>query len=177
MSVFDASPRTAVSGRVRELVRRIAAEAYGATETEVPIPGFTVFTDRRFDDPLAGIRSALLVHTVAESQLTEYARAARAAGRSWDQIADALDITTDEVAAVGEAAFDWLVCGQAPDPEPDGVRSFRTPCAYWRCLTCDGLVTDHGPFEGNPANSEDGHAKGCTRHAADVQAWNEGREH
>ncbi|MFG1635624.1 hypothetical protein ACGFKX_12405 [Pseudonocardia alni] len=177
MAAFDVSPTATASGRIRELLRRIAVEAFGSTETEVPIPGFTVFTDRRLDDPFAGIRAALLMRTVAEGQLYEYARAARAAGRSWDEVGAALDLPSGEFRPVGEAAFDWLVCGRVPDPEPDGVRSFRTPCAYWRCSTCDGLVTDHGPFEGNPANSEDGHVKGCTRHAAEVQAWNEGWEH
>ncbi|RZT88793.1 hypothetical protein EV383_5740 [Pseudonocardia sediminis] len=177
MAAFDISPTTAASGRIRELLRRIAVEAFGSTETEVPIPGFTVFTDRKLDDPFAGIRAALLMRTVAEGQLYEYARAARAAGRSWDEVGAALDLSSGEYRPVGEAAFDWLVCGRVPDPEPDGVRSFRTPSAYWRCSTCDGLVTDHGQFEGNPANSEDGHAKGCARHAAEVQAWNEGWEH
>ncbi|WP_224393203.1 hypothetical protein [Pseudonocardia sp. ICBG1293] len=138
-----------MSGRVRELVRRIAVEAFGAAESEVPIPGFTVFTDRRLDDPLAGIRAALLVHTVAESQLTEYARAARAAGRSWDQIADALGITTDEVAVVGEAVFDWLVCGRARTRSRTGCarsgRRARTgaarPATAWSPTTARSRAT------------------------------------
>ena len=171
--MFRASESGQAAGRIRELVRRIAVEVFGTTETEVPIPGFTIFTDRKLDDPLAGVRAALLMRSVAETQLYDYARSARGAGRSWDEIGAVLSLPTGGV-PVGEAAFDWLVCGRVPDPERDGIRSFRTPSAYWRCSTCDGLVTDHGPFEGNPANSEDGHTKGCTRHRAEVQAWNDG---
>ncbi len=161
------------SGRIRELVRRIAVEVFGTSETEVPIPGFTAFTDRKLDDPLAGIRAALLMRSVAEAQLYDYARSARAAGKSWVEIGAVLSLPTGGV-PVGEAAFDWLVCGRVPDPERDGIRSFRTPSAYWRCSTCGEQVTDNGPFEGHPGNCEDGHAKGCLRHRAEVQAWNDG---
>ncbi|WP_226367839.1 hypothetical protein [Pseudonocardia sp. ICBG162] len=171
MSAFDVSPTTTASGRIRELLRRIAVEAFGSTETEVPIPGFTVFTDRRLDDPFAGIGAALLMRTVAEGQLYEYARAARAAGRSWDDIGAALDLPSGEYRPVGEQAFDWLVCGRVPDSEPEGVRSWRTPSAYWRCPSCDGVVTDHGPCGSHPDDIESGHTDGCARHRADIAAW------
>ncbi|MEU8495007.1 hypothetical protein [Pseudonocardia alni] len=160
------------AGRIRELVRRIAVEVFGATETEVPIPGFTVFTDRKLDDPLPGVRAALLMRSVSEAQLYDYARSARAAGRSWDEIGAVLGLPTGGV-PVGEAAFDWLVCGRVPDPEREGIRSFRTPSAFWRCSTCGEQVTDDGPFESHPTDNETGHADSCARHRADLAAWAE----
>ncbi|MCO7192646.1 hypothetical protein [Pseudonocardia sp. McavD-2-B] len=167
---FRVSESGRAAGRIRELVRRIAVEVFGTTETEVPIPGFTVFTDRKLDDPLAGVRAALLMRSVAEAQLYDYARSARAAGRSWDEIGAVLGLSTGGV-PVGEEAFDWLVCGRVPDPERKGIRSWRTPSAYWRCTSCDAQVTDDGPFESHPADNETGHTDSCTRHQADIAAW------
>ncbi|MEU9821748.1 hypothetical protein ACIGG9_18255 [Pseudonocardia alni] len=173
MGLFDVSPTTTASGRIRELVRRIAVDVFDATEVEIPIPGFTVFTDRKLDDPLAGLRAALLLRNVGEAQLYEYARTARAAGRSWDEVAKALDLSTDGLGSAGETAFDWLVVGRVPEPDPEDVRSFRTPSAYWRCGSCDQLITDDGPFESHPDDQEGGHARGCARHLKDIAAWRE----
>ncbi|MEK6467324.1 hypothetical protein [Pseudonocardia alni] len=102
--MFKVTESEQAAGRIRELIRRIAVEVFGTTETEVPIPGFTNFTDRKPDDPLAGIRAALLMRSVAEGQLYDYARSARAAGRSWDEIGAVLGLATDGV-PIGEAAF------------------------------------------------------------------------
>ncbi|MFG1637439.1 hypothetical protein ACGFKX_21660 [Pseudonocardia alni] len=170
MSTSDMTPTRAASGRIRELVRRIAVDVFGTSETDVPIPGFTIFTDRRLDDPLAGLRAALLMRLVAEAQLYDYARTARAAGRSWDQIGTVLGLPIGD-APVGEVAFDWLVCGRAPDPDREGMRSFRTSSAYWRCSTCGAQVTDDGPFESHPGDNETSHTDICTRHWAEVAAW------
>ncbi|MCM3846324.1 hypothetical protein ND486_08980 [Pseudonocardia sp. DR1-2] len=167
---FRVSKSGQAAGRIRELVRRIAVEVFGTTEVEVLIPGFTVFTDQKLDDPLAGVRAALLMRSVAEAQLYDYARSSRAAGRSWDEIGAVLSLPTGG-APVGEAAFDWLVCGRVPDPEREGIRSFRTPSAFWRCSTCGEQVTDDGPFESHPTDNETGHADSCARHRADVAAW------
>lgn len=170
MSTSDMTPTRTASGRIQELVRRIAVEVFGTTEIEVPIPGFTIFTDRKLDDPLAGLRAAVLMRGVAEAQLYDYARTARAAGRSWDEIGAVLGLPTGD-APLGDVAFDWLVCGRAPDPDSEGVRSFRTPSAYWRCITCDAQVTDDGPFESHPGDNETGHTDTCARHRAEVTAW------
>lgn len=167
---FMVSESGQAAGRIRELVRRIAVEVFDTTEVEVPIPGYTVLTDRRLDDPLAGIRAALLMRGVADAQLYDYSRTARADGRSWDDIGAALGLPS-ESAPVGEAAFDWLVCGRSPASEEEGGWSWRTPSAYWRCTTCDAQVTDNGPFESHPADNETGHTEFCARHRAEVAAW------
>lgn len=174
MSSFDASPKQQAAGRMREMVRRVAVEAFDAREVEVPIPGFTVLTDHALTDPLAGVRAALFLRNVAEGQLYDYARAARAAGRSWDEIGDALDLPEAEYRSRGEEAFVWLVEGR--EPEPDSPPLYRTPSVYWRCSTCGQQVTDRGPFESHPSDNESGHAEGCTRHTGDVAAWTERTE-
>lgn len=171
MSTFSVSPKQTAAGRMREMARRVAVDAFGAREIEVPIPGFTVFMDRQLDDPTIGVRSALFLRNVAESQIYEYAKAARAAGRSWDEIGEALELPDYDFESRGAVAFRWLVEGCEPDPEPEGLPSLRTPCLWWRCGTCDQQVTDRGPFESHPDDNEFGHAAGCARHRADVGAW------
>lgn len=172
MAGFDRSPTERAVRRLRDVVREVAVEAFEARIVEAPIPGFQVLTDRRLDDPLAGVRAALLARTVAEGQMFVHARDARAAGRSWDEVGAALDLPAHEFSSRAEAAFGWLVEGREPDSEPDGLPSFRTPSAWWRCGTCDQQVTDHGPSESShPDDSESGHATGCARHAGDVAAW------
>lgn len=173
MAAFDVSPKQQAAGRMREMVRRVAVDAFGTREVEVPIPGFSVFTDRRLDDPMAGLRSALFLRNVAEGQLYEYARTARGAGRSWDEIGVALDLPDYDCQSRGEVAFAWLVEGREPEPEPEGLPSFRTPSAYWRCGFCEQQVTDHGPCGSHPDDVESGHATGCARHAAEIAAWAE----
>lgn len=171
MAGFDVSPHERAVTRLRGVVREVAVEAFGARIVEASIPGFAVLTDRRLDDPLAGVRAALLARTVAEGQMYAHARDARAAGRSWDEIGAALDLPALEFTSRAETAFGWLVEGREPDPEPEALPSFRTPSAYWRCGTCDQQVTDHGPSESShPDDIESGHSTGCTRHAADIAA-------
>lgn len=171
MAAFDMSPKKLSAGRVRDLIREVAGSVFGAQVVEVPIPGFSVFTDRQLDDPLAGARAALFVRNVGKSQVIEYARAARAAGRSWDEIGAALELPEREFTSRGEATFLWLVEGCEPESDPDALPSFRTPATRWRCGTCEQPVTDHGPFESHPDDNEPGHALDCARHSGDVDAW------
>lgn len=171
MTTFDVSPKERAAGRVRGMVQEIAGSAFGGRILELPIPGFTVFTDRQLDDPLAGVRSALFVRNLAETQMYEHAKAARAAGRSWDEIGAALELPEREYTSRGEATFLWLVEGREPEQESEGLPSFRSATTWWRCGTCGQLVTDRGPFESHPDDNETGHAVGCPRHSADVEAW------
>lgn len=172
MAEFGRSPQQDAVGQVRELVRRVAVEVFGARVIETPIPGFQVITDRQLDDPLTGVRAAQLLRTVAEAQMGEYARAARAGGRSWDEIGEALGLPAYEFRSRAEEAFAWLVEGREPDPEPNALPSFRTPTTWWRCGACDQQVTDHGPYGGShPDDNETGHAPDCARRRAAIAAW------
>ncbi len=172
MVEFGRSPRQDVAGWVRELVRRVAVEVFGARVVETPIPGFRVLTDVGLDDPLAGVRAALLLRTVATAQMYEHARAARAASRSWDEIGAALELPDYEFDSRAEVAFGWLVEGREPEPDAAATPLFRAPTARWRCGSCGRQVTDHGPFGGShPDDAETGHASDCARHRAAVAAW------
>lgn len=161
------------AGQVRALVWSGAVEVFGAVRHEDPVEGYQLLTRPRLDDPLAGVRAALLVRAVADAQLDRQATDARAAGRSWDEIGEALGLP-DEAAGAdrprGEAAFEWLVAGREPEP-PDRGGLFREPVTSWRCGTCGALVSDRGPFEFHPDDQESGHAQGCARHAAEVAVW------
>lgn len=157
--------------RVRSMVWAGAVEAFGATRLEDPIEGYRLLTRSRLDDPLAGLRSALLVRNVAAGRLIEFADAARAAGRSWDEIGAALDLEADgEGRSRAEVAFEWLVEGRVPQA-PDRWPSFHAPTTSWDCVTCGQRVTDRGPYESHPVDNEDGHREDCVRHRADVAAW------
>ena len=171
MAEFGRSPKQSAAEQVRRLVRQVAADVFGGRVVEKPIPGFTVITDIGLDDPLAGVRAALLLRGVAAGQLNEHARDARAAGRSWDEIGAALDLPDYEFDSRAEVAFVWLVEGREPEPETGAIPASRTPSSWWRCGSCAQQVTDHGPFESHPDDNEIGHAPDCARHLADVAAW------
>ena len=157
---------------VREFIRRVAVEAFDATATEEPIDGFGVRSRRGLDDPLSGVRAAMLVHQVAAGQVRRWALAARGAGRSWDDVAAALDLPrtddTDTARSAGEVAWGWLVEHRPPNP-PGGRASGR--CRRCGCASCRFRVRDIGPFASNPGDRETGHAPGCARHGAEVAAW------
>ncbi|MFP5023517.1 hypothetical protein [Pseudonocardia phyllosphaerae] len=159
------------AGEIRSLIERLARTRFGARVVETPIAGYQVLTDRSLDEPTAGIRAAWLTCAVAEGQLSVHARAARAAGRSWDEIGAALDLPVDGFRARDAAAFEWLVEGRDPRDVDDDVVSMHAPSFWWRCPSCDRQITDRGPYNGHPDDDEDGHALGCARHEEDVAAW------
>lgn len=167
--------QAAFVNRVRSLVWSGAVEVFDAVRHEDPIEGFRLLARSRLDDPLAGIRAALLVRAVGAAQLYQHATDARAAGRSWEEIGEALELPCVAAGASrpsGEAAFEWLIEGHEPEPpDSSGVRLFREPAASWRCGKCGALVTDRGPFESHPDDNESGHAETCTRHAHEIAGW------
>ena len=166
MSLFgEPTKRERLAGRVRDQIRRLAVEGFGACEVAVPI-GETSLTRPGVDDALAGIGAAHLVRRVAEAAVAEYAVEARAAGRSWAEIGAALGITGEDwLGAVAERAFDQIA-------GTDRVGWSRSS-VHWTCPECGERITDTGPFTSHPADIESGHGEGCLRYAADVAAWAE----
>ncbi|GAA2870921.1 hypothetical protein GCM10010472_30320 [Pseudonocardia halophobica] len=160
---------SAVSRRLQTLLEEVAVEQFDGQVVVEPIEGYQILTRRRLVDPLPGVRAAAVLRAAARRVLVDAVEAARAAGRSWDEVGEALGLPdTDE--PVGEVAFALVVEGR----EPERAREmFRVPSASWRCGACGELVRDQGPFESHPADVESGHAADCTRHLADVQAWRE----
>jgi hypothetical protein len=99
--------------------------------------------------------------------LIDTVEAARAAGRSWDEVGEALGLP-DDGDPIGEVVFALIVEGR----EPQRPRElFWLPSTSWRCASCGELVQDRGPFESHPDDNESGHTDDCARHRADVQAW------
>lgn len=126
-------------------------------------------------EPLAGLRPAREIELGARHHVRNYIRDAREAGRSWSEIGAALDLVPGgepDLAGetVAEAAYSYAA------GRPDTETAWR----YGRSLTwqrgsCDGLISDHGPFDG-PVNAERGHVGGCMRLAETAAAWDAGWE-
>lgn len=118
--------------------------------------------------PLAGLRAALAVVEAAQQQAYKFARGLRGEGTPWREIADLLQVPWSDEYARPERAYE-LVLG----PDPDGGSRFHARSVYWRCggpLGCGQYITDRGPYDGYPGNNESGHADGCRRLAAEVEA-------
>jgi hypothetical protein len=121
-------------------------------------------------EPLAGLRATRQVELAARFNARGYVRDAREAGHIWQQIGEALDLTPNGEAdlagsTIAEAAYSYAA------GSPDTETAWRYSRSFsWRCASCEGLISDNGPFSG-PADNEPGHADDCTRLAAAVAAW------
>lgn len=119
--------------------------------------------------PLAGLHAALTVVRLAQDQAYTFAKALRGEGSAWREIADLLEIPwSDEYSRV-ERAYE-LVAGPA-DHRRGAFADLRV---YWTCggpNGCGQYISDRGPYDGNPVDCEVGHADGCRRSAAEVEAW------
>ncbi|MCX4097001.1 hypothetical protein [Nocardia sp. alder85J] len=116
---------------------------------------------RRAADPVAGLQASRDLFAAARRLLTEYARAARAAGRCWDDLGAALNLTGGDH-GLGWAAFDYI----AAPAEPFASRSVS-----WRCDMCGRRVTDREPWTADPDDNEHGHSPDCGRHNTEVATY------
>ncbi|MCF7552164.1 hypothetical protein [Pseudonocardia sp. WMMC193] len=161
---------TGVGHRLMSLAFEIAAREFDGEIVVELIPGYQMLTRQRLVDPLPGVRATRALVSAARGLLVEQVRDARAAGRSWEEIGEALGFAgspTDEPRA--EAAFAEVVEGRRVEPT---WHSSRTPSTYWRCRSCGELVTDYGPIgSSHPDDQESGHAATCTRHRAALARW------
>lgn len=176
MSAPDQDTRLYAAAQLRAVIRSVAVAAFGAVESREPMGGFEVLTRPVLDDPLAGVRAAVLAWRVAFGQMREHAEAARGAGRTWDDIAGALEVPARDEwqSSSGAAAFVWLIEGREPDTGDDPW--FRSlPSTRWVCAACGGRVTDRGPFEAHPDDNEAGHRPDCARRAAAVCVYESAR--
>lgn len=116
--------------------------------------------------PHAGLQAALTVIRLAQAQAYKFARDLRSEGLSWHRIANLLEIPWSGEYAQPERAYE-LVAGVKPG-------TFSETRVYWMCGGPDGCgeyITDHGPYNGWPADNESGHADGCRRLAAETAAY------
>lgn len=116
--------------------------------------------------PLAGMQAALTVARMAQDQAYKFAKDLRGEGSSWREIADLLEIPWSDEYSRPERAYE-LVAVATPG-------TFSSARVYWTCGGpggCGQYVTDRGPYNGYPADNEDGHAEGCRRLAAEGEAY------
>jgi len=121
-------------------------------------------------EPLAGLRAAREVELGAHFSTRNYIRDAREAGYTWHEIGTALDLTPRGEAdlagdTIAEAAYSYA----AGSPDTETARRYGRSFS-WTCGSCEGLISDHGLYNG-PADDERGHAADCARLAATVAAW------
>jgi hypothetical protein len=116
--------------------------------------------------PLAGLQAALTVARLAQDQAYKFAKGLRGEGSSWSQIAELLQIPWSADYRQEERAFE-LVAGPISNISYDRYVFFT--CGGFR--GCGERITDRGPYNGYPSDNEDGHAEGCRRLAAEVDAY------
>lgn len=114
-------------------------------------------------DYLAAAATARSVASTAESLARDYARRARGAGHSWDEVAAALKFDAAGHDDPSVEAFLWV----APTPS----QRFDSIVTSWECASCAARVTDRGPFGGHPEEVEEGHLDSCARHQEDISAY------
>jgi hypothetical protein len=170
----ELTPRERAAWELRNAFRRVAHKVYGAEIVEEPVEGFTTVTKPVLDEPLAGVRVALLARDVAVAEMRAYAEQARGAGRSWDDVAEALGIETmSDVEPRDEQAYLLLLEGR---PLPGDEPSWRhRPTAQWTCTSCSQRITDHGPFESHPDDVEQGHTPSCRRRSNALHNYDRSR--
>ncbi|MBC3191689.1 hypothetical protein H7X46_11515 [Pseudonocardia sp. C8] len=161
--------RREARSRIRQLTEHVAETIFGGAVVEVPIPGFTVFADRRLADPMTGLRAAELLRRVLAAEVDEYARACRGVGRTWDEVGEALGVPAGQDRPV--VTFEWIVDGRPPGPDEDILLAAPPSASWWRCTSCHQPVRDSGPYDADPDDSEDGHAEDCARHRSDIAAF------
>ena len=112
-------------------------------------------------EPLAGIRAATALGHAVSRVKADCARYAREDGVTWEQIGEALGFKPGpDLPPVGESAFRVLASDLG-----------RGPSFAWTCMACGQTVIDYGPEAGHLSEQETGHAEGCERFAADLEAW------
>ncbi|MEV0005907.1 hypothetical protein AB0H28_26980 [Micromonospora sp. NPDC050980] len=162
----NTTEKTVDMAAVRQLVDR-------AVRAAVPAGQMTTRKIRPESDygfpepqPLAGLQAALSVARLAQNQAYTFAKGLRGEGSSWDEIADLLEIEWSEDYVRRERAFE-LVAGPVSSYSYDRYVFFT--CGGPR--GCGESITDRGPYNGYPSDNEDGHAEGCRRLAAEVEAY------
>lgn len=166
----EVTPQERAAWELRNAIRRVAYEVHGAEIIEEPLEGSTIVTKPRLADPLAGVPAAMLARDVAVGEMRAYAEQARGAGRSWDEVAEALGIeATEDGQPRDEQAYLLLIEGRPlPTDEPSG---FHRSSARWTCASCGQRVSDYGPFESHPDDFEKGHANSCPGRSAVAVAY------
>lgn len=155
------------AGSVVELARRAITDLLHLTE---PASFGEVFNHpdvhvRRQPTSLSTTKAARDLAVAFQRLVLEHALSARGAGESWEDVAQALNLWNDGCPD-SVAAYLTVLGVRSDDPWWSPARG-----VLWTCTTCEEAVRDFGPDCGGPDDRESGHALTCSRHVADVLAW------
>src|SRR3954466_11004115 len=144
-----------IGRRLESLAFEIAVEEFEGEVVEEPVPGHQLLTRRHLADPLSGVRAARVLAGAARRLLVEQAEAARAAGRTWDEVDEALGLSDAEGEdSRAEVAFAEIVEGRSRERSWPSLPASSTS---WRCGSCGERVTDRGPYDSShPSDQESG---------------------
>jgi hypothetical protein len=143
----------------------MVAESAGRTITQLRSAALTwPATNTVLPEPVACLESARELERAAHELIERYIRLARETGRSWYEIGEALDLHLGAVASKESIADEAY--GYALRYQPATGRRKVT----WTCPACQQQITDNGPWP-DPPEREDGHAAGCGRRTAQLDAW------
>ncbi len=145
---------------LKDLLREADPLAYGS-EFKHP----QSLTDNSEPAPLAAVRGARELALACQRLVKHYALDARGAGETWEEVAVALGLRSDGRPDSAAAYLSVLGVGR-DDPWWSPARG-----VVWTCTTCQEAVRDYGPECGGPDDRESGHGLGCSRHTAEVVAW------
>lgn len=161
MDQQDVDPaRDAARHAIEELLKRTNPGAFGVHHRHGE--GLVVERD---PSPLLALAAARTLVVAVQRQVIAQALRARSAGDDWLAVADALELTDGE-SPDAAAAYLAVLGVRSDDPWWSPARG-----VVWTCTCCESVVRDFGPDGGGPAEQEAGHAPTCSRHAADVVAW------
>ncbi len=137
----------------------------GTPALSLPTRAPVTMTERVTPAPMASLRAARELTLALQGQVVESALVARGAGEAWEDVAVAFG---QQVGGRPDAAAAYLcVLGvRGGDPWWSPSRG-----VLWTCSSCEEAVRDLGPDAGSPEERESGHAPNCSRHSADVVAW------
>lgn len=141
--------RRAVLEITRKTGRQAAPQSAFRSEPDLHIAASDI-------DAIARIEAAAELRLAARQLTVGYARCARGAGISWQQIGAALssELLTGSGAAAADGAFGYVA----------DTTAFGQPVFAWVCRACRSTIIDHGPRRA--PDGEDGHASTCPRLAA-----------
>lgn len=121
------------------------------------------------DGPRAEVAIGRRLVIEATRTFDEYVARARAAGFTWEQIAERVPgYTRDNGAEAAEVLFIHV----AGSPRSGFVEHYGS----WRRSHCEGIVLDCGLYDGHPADAERGHRQGCRCPCRDIAVYVTGLE-
>ncbi len=155
--------------RMRQAAIEIATAGGAEIHERAAFPGS--ISVHQYAEPLAGIRAAETLAASAARIRREYTEAARGDGITWERIGQALGLGQGDAAKTGYdlgiAAYEFFT--RRPGLWPEANFGYR-------CASCQGYITDRGPYESHPEDNERGHGDGCARFTAEVAAWQARRD-